>query len=204
MGVTPAYARVRNRRAAQGRFIDDLDERSFAKVCVLGHRLKRRLFGTEDAPADSGKGFLQAWDPINQKRVWKVDLPPQWNAGTMTTKGNLVFEGMADGEFAAFDARDGKKLWSMNMGLGISAPPVTYTVDGKQFDLKMYSGKPTVLFYFATNGVTTAGDVATLKQVQAKYARDINVVGISLPLVRELLLSLDLAWPRLWVDPATA
>ena len=89
-------------------------------------------FGTEDAPADSGKGFLQAWDPINQKQVWKVDLPPLWNAGTMTTKGNLVFEGMADGEFAAFDARDGKKLWSQNMGLGISAPPVTYTVDGKQ------------------------------------------------------------------------
>jgi putative ABC transport system permease protein len=49
MGVTPGYATVRNRRAAQGRFIDDLDDRSFAKVCVLGHRLKRRLFGTEDA-----------------------------------------------------------------------------------------------------------------------------------------------------------
>jgi len=49
MGVTPGYAAVRNRRAAEGRFINDLDDESFAKVCVLGHRLKRRLFGTEDA-----------------------------------------------------------------------------------------------------------------------------------------------------------
>jgi putative ABC transport system permease protein len=51
MGVTPGYALVRNRRMASGRFFTDSDERSFAKVCVLGHRLKQRLFGSED-PVD--------------------------------------------------------------------------------------------------------------------------------------------------------
>jgi len=53
MGVTPGYAAVRNRRAAEGRFINDRDDESFAKVCVLGHRLKRRLFGTGDAVGET-------------------------------------------------------------------------------------------------------------------------------------------------------
>jgi hypothetical protein len=56
-----------------------------------------------------------------------------WNAGTMTTKGNLVFQGRADGEFVAYNAATGDKLWSVNSAHGISAPPITYTVDGKQY-----------------------------------------------------------------------
>ena len=49
IGATPAYAVVRSRRMDSGRFIQDADERGFARVCVLGHRLNRRLFGTEDS-----------------------------------------------------------------------------------------------------------------------------------------------------------
>ncbi len=48
MGVDPTFARVRKRQPAEGRFITDSDERAFARVCVLGHRLKLRLFGSED------------------------------------------------------------------------------------------------------------------------------------------------------------
>ena len=49
LGVTPAYADVRNRHPAEGRFISDSDIRSFNKAVVIGHRLRRRLFGA--APA---------------------------------------------------------------------------------------------------------------------------------------------------------
>ncbi|HEU4402661.1 MAG TPA: ABC transporter permease [Candidatus Polarisedimenticolia bacterium] len=48
-GVTPSYGVVRHREVAAGRFIDDLDERSFARVCVLGYRLNLRLFGSEES-----------------------------------------------------------------------------------------------------------------------------------------------------------
>ena len=48
-GATDSYAYVRNRSMEAGRFINEADERSFARVCVLGNRLKTRLFGTEDA-----------------------------------------------------------------------------------------------------------------------------------------------------------
>jgi putative ABC transport system permease protein len=48
MGVTQGYAVLRHRKMEAGRFIRTIDESSYARVCVLGYRLRRRLFGTED------------------------------------------------------------------------------------------------------------------------------------------------------------
>ena len=90
-------------------------------------------FGGEDVPPDIGSARLLAWDPIRQRQAWSQDLPPVWNAGTMTTKGNLVFQGRADGRFVAYDATSGEPLWSVEIGAGISAAPITYAVDGKQY-----------------------------------------------------------------------
>ena len=90
-------------------------------------------FGTEDTPADYGLAYLVAWDPLKHTKVWEHQLPPLWNPGTMTTAGNLVFQGRADGEFVAYHAVSGERLWSLDLGSGISAPPVTYSVDGKQY-----------------------------------------------------------------------
>jgi putative ABC transport system permease protein len=47
-GTTAAYRIVRDRALDAGRFLSEQDERSFARVCVLGNRLRVRLFGTED------------------------------------------------------------------------------------------------------------------------------------------------------------
>jgi putative ABC transport system permease protein len=52
-GATSSYPYVRNRAMESGRFINEADERAFARVCVLGNRLKTRLFGTEDAVGQS-------------------------------------------------------------------------------------------------------------------------------------------------------
>ncbi|MGY4474877.1 PQQ-dependent dehydrogenase, methanol/ethanol family [Bradyrhizobium sp. USDA 3364] len=78
-------------------------------------------------------GELVAWDPVANKKVWSIkeDLP--FNGGTLTTGGNLVFSGNLHGDFRAIDARNGKVLWSKNLGSGIGAGPVTYSVDGKQY-----------------------------------------------------------------------
>jgi quinohemoprotein ethanol dehydrogenase len=90
-------------------------------------------YADADAPGDSSTAALLAWDPVNQKKVWEIALPPNWNPGTMATAGDLVFEGRADGMFLAYDARTGAELWSTQLGVGISAPPITYAVDGKQY-----------------------------------------------------------------------
>lgn len=79
------------------------------------------------------KGFLVAWDPIAQKAAWRVEQPTFWNGGTLTTAGDLVFQGLADGTLNAFKADTGEKLWSYGTNVGIIAAPVTYTVGGEQY-----------------------------------------------------------------------
>jgi alcohol dehydrogenase (cytochrome c) len=44
-----------------------------------------------------------------------------------------VFAGHVDGTFSAYDARTLKEVWSVNLGTGINAPPITYSVNGKQY-----------------------------------------------------------------------
>lgn len=51
----------------------------------------------------------------------------------MVTEGNLLFQGLADGTFHAYDARDGRRLWTFNAKMGIAGAPITYEVDGKQY-----------------------------------------------------------------------
>ena len=83
--------------------------------------------------SDGARGTLQAWDPVEQKQVWEVELAALWNPGTLTTAGNLVFQGRADGDLAAYNAATGEELWKFHLGLGIAAPPITYAIDGRQY-----------------------------------------------------------------------
>ena len=53
--------------------------------------------------------------------------------GALTTAGGLMFTGEGDGWFRAYDAKNGKILWSFFTGAGVNAPPASYFVDGKQY-----------------------------------------------------------------------
>lgn len=44
----------------------------------------------------------------------------------LATAGNLLFQGDADGEFVAFDATTGQRLWSRDVQTGVVAPPVSF------------------------------------------------------------------------------
>ncbi len=76
---------------------------------------------------------LQAWDPVRQRLAWEVPMDGVYHPGTMTTAGNLVFQGRVDGSLRAYTADTGKEVWRRDLGLGISAPPITYAVNGKQY-----------------------------------------------------------------------
>lgn len=88
---------------------------------------------TVDVPAEAGTSTLKAWDPVEQRLVWEIPTPGMWNAGTLTTAGNLLFQGQADGRLVARRATDGEELWSADLGSGISAPAITYRVDDRQY-----------------------------------------------------------------------
>jgi alcohol dehydrogenase (cytochrome c)/quinohemoprotein ethanol dehydrogenase len=79
------------------------------------------------------QGYLLAWDPVSQKEVWRVEQKYYENGGLLSTAGNLVFQGNADEEMVAYDAKTGDRLWSMPTQTGVVAPPVTYSIDGEQY-----------------------------------------------------------------------
>ncbi len=85
-------------------------------------------FGTPE----QSTGRLSAWDPVRQAEAWRVPYQTAANGGTLTTGGNLVFQGTGDGRFVAYAADDGEKLWETWVPSGIVAGPVTYLLDGVQ------------------------------------------------------------------------
>jgi quinohemoprotein ethanol dehydrogenase len=78
-------------------------------------------------------GALIAWDPVRQVQVWVAERPFVGNGGTMATAGNLVFQGTIDGQFEAFSADKGKRLWSFDTRSGVVAAPSTYALDGEHY-----------------------------------------------------------------------
>jgi quinohemoprotein ethanol dehydrogenase len=76
---------------------------------------------------------LTAWDPVAQRQVWQVKFTRGVSAGVLATAGGLVFQGTTDGRLVAYDDATGKMLWASPTGVGIMAPPISYTVDGTQY-----------------------------------------------------------------------
>ena len=79
------------------------------------------------------KGQIIAWNPVERREVWRVQHGLLWNGGMLATAGNLVFQGNSVGDFAAYTADSGEKLWSTPAQTGIVASPVTYSIDGEQY-----------------------------------------------------------------------
>lgn len=90
-------------------------------------------FFNAEPPKSKPFGRLLAWDPVAQKAAWSVEHVSPWNGGTLTTAGNVVFQGTADGRFVAYHAATGEKLWEAPTGTGVVAAPSTYMVDGRQY-----------------------------------------------------------------------
>ena len=91
------------------------------------------------------EAFLLAWDPENQKEVWRVNMTTiDFNGGVLSTGSNLVFEGTVDGFLVVYDALTGKELKRIETGTGIIAAPVAYEIDGEQYVAVMagYGGAP--------------------------------------------------------------
>ena len=79
------------------------------------------------------EGFLAAWDPVTQKQRWRIPIPKNMiNGGTLSTAGNLVFNGVANGVFRAHSADKGELLWETKISSGLGTP-VTYEIDGRQY-----------------------------------------------------------------------
>ena len=79
------------------------------------------------------RGHLSAIDPMTGKTKWEQPSDIPRFSGVLSTAGGVVFSGQLTGEFEAFDADTGKKLWQFQTGSGIEGQPVTWQQDGVQY-----------------------------------------------------------------------
>jgi quinohemoprotein ethanol dehydrogenase len=111
------------------------------------------LFTEVDAPPFS-PGKLLAWDPVQQMERWSVGYPLPFNGGVLATAGNLVFQGNAQGRFGAYTADDGEEKWSLATGSAITATPVSYAIDGRQYILIPVGSGGGIQFVYPQLGAT--------------------------------------------------
>jgi PQQ-dependent dehydrogenase (methanol/ethanol family) len=121
---------------------------TFGYVAELGAKMGNQLLGINIAkrpemgppPLEGAGQWLTAWDPVTQKEVWRAKDGVA-NSGTMTTAGNLVFQGTGRSNFTAFRADNGEKLWSMEAGASVQAGSITYQVGATQY-VAVVAGAP--------------------------------------------------------------
>ena len=79
-------------------------------------------------------GTLTAIDLKNGGKIlWQQKTNESLIGGVLATAGGLVFTGEGNGDFSAFDAKTGARLWQFNCGAGVNAPPMSYQIDGKEY-----------------------------------------------------------------------
>jgi quinohemoprotein ethanol dehydrogenase len=93
--------------------------------------------------------FLFAWDPATETKRWEAAATG--GGGTMATAGDLVFAASNSGDFEAFSAGKGEKLWSVKLAPGF-ANPVTYMLDGKQYVSVLAGRNKGRLYTFTLDG----------------------------------------------------
>ena len=105
------------------------------KEMIPGESYKPREFFTGGGPKQHQPitGSVTAIDAKSGAIVAKHETEYPMLGGIRTTAGGLVFTGHPSGEVVALDAETLDELWRFETGSGINAPPITYSVGGKQY-----------------------------------------------------------------------
>lgn len=87
------------------------------------------------APGREWQLYTRAIDALTGKKVWDYQQVSShhYGPGLVSNAGGVVFSAEEFGQFTALDARTGKPLWHFNTGDVITASPITYSIDGKQY-----------------------------------------------------------------------
>ena len=115
-------------------FVPDKEFRFKSGAWNTGQDLSKAIGLLREQPSAAGGALTQllAWDPVGNRAAWHVNHTAFKAAGTLSTAGGLVFQGTG-GRLVAYDARNGHRLWVSEVGVGIMAPPISYTIGGEQY-----------------------------------------------------------------------
>jgi alcohol dehydrogenase (cytochrome c) len=97
------------------------------------HSAAKNWNGGAFRTADRYESDLTAIDPITGEIRNSVHLRYPNYAGALSTAGGLVFVALLDGTVAAFDDTTLEEVWKFNVGSGITTPPMSFAVNGRQY-----------------------------------------------------------------------
>ena len=97
------------------------------------HSKERGWNGGAFKTAERYESNLTAMDPVTGEIKKNVHLRYPNYAGALTTGGGLVFVALLDGTVAAFDDTTLDEVWKFNVGSGITTPPMSFEVNGRQY-----------------------------------------------------------------------
>ena len=102
---------------------------------IPGESYQPREFFTGGGPRQHQPitGSITAMDAATGEIVAKHETHYPMLGGILATAGGLIFTGHPSGELVALDAETLEEVWRFETGSGINAPPMTYSVDGKQY-----------------------------------------------------------------------
>lgn len=104
------------------------------RATVPGSQRPRESFtGGGPRPYQRNTGSIAAIAIERGELVAKHKTTYPMLGGLLVTAGDLVFAGYPDGTVVALDAATLAERWRFATGAGITAPPISYGIDGKQY-----------------------------------------------------------------------
>ena len=94
-----------------------------------------------DAPPDSGKSALLAWDVAKQRPAWAQPTPGPFSGGVLATAGDLVFQGQADGYITGYSAAEGRRVWAFYSAGAALGAPISFATAKRQY-ISILTGPP--------------------------------------------------------------
>ncbi len=86
-----------------------------------------------EAPASAGRSALVAWDPVKQRPAWAVPTQGAYSGGVLSTAGDLVFQGQADGYITAYSATEGRRVWAFYSATAALGAPISFAIGKRQY-----------------------------------------------------------------------
>jgi alcohol dehydrogenase (cytochrome c) len=90
--------------------------------------------------AEEVKGSLAVMDPTTGKKTGQLSLPHPLMSGVTSTAGGVLLTTTTEGSVYVLDDTTLKPLFTFNTGSFSSAPPMTFSVNGKQYIAVLIGG----------------------------------------------------------------
>ena len=94
----------------------------------------RAVYSRVPVPNSDGNfGRLDAIKLTDRSQAWSMRQRVPVTSAALPTAGGLVFAGSLDRWFRAYDDTTGKVLWETRTSNAVNAPPISFSVGGKQY-----------------------------------------------------------------------